>query len=249
MGLIRKSYRLAVLVVTLMLWSSQAYSIVIFQHSAFIHSSNFGPDSLEETVIGTGLNEFSGAGLNFTFTQSLDANDFGRLSWQVTNNTGSDLFDVSFFGFLDAEIDEIFNSFFNESGALISVLGMGAADSAADFWEIDEPGFVFGDIFDNLQDGSLDNANGVPAGSEDDVSLALGFDIGTFLSGQRLLVSLDLSLSDIGGLRHSDPDSNSRFYFNGNAALQDIVDVPEPGILLLLIIGLAGLSITRKLSS
>ncbi len=44
-------------------------------------------------------------------------------------------------------------------------------------------------------------------------------------------------------------DPNTTFYFNGSVALQDIVDVPEPGILLLFVIGLAGLTITRKLSS
>jgi hypothetical protein len=243
------NFKLALLVTTLMLWSSQAWSIAIFQHSAFIHSSDLGPDSLEETSIGFGSSEFSGAGLDFTFTESLDANNYGSLSWEVTNNTGSDLSDVSFFGFLDADIDEPLNTFFNESGALVSVLGTGAGDTAVDSWEIDEPGFVFGDVFDNLLDGVLDNSNGVPAGSEDDVSLALGFDIGTLSSGQSLLATFVISLENIGGLNQTDPDSNTTFYYNGSVALQDIGVVPAPAAVWLFgtaLIGLVGFGKRRK---
>ena len=73
----------------------------------------------------------------------------------------------------------------------------------------------------------------------------LGFDIGTLLSGQTLLANFDTSLVNIGGLSHTDSDSNTTFFFNGNVALQDIGSVPEPGILFLFVTGLAGLVITR----
>jgi hypothetical protein len=238
---------LTALIGVLMLWSTQAWPIAIYQYSAFIHSPDLGAFSLQDTQIGPVLDEFSGAGLNVTFTNTLDADNFGNVTWEVTNDTGGDLFDVKFFGFLDAEIDEPVNSFFNESGALVSVTGAGSSDTAADSWEIDEPGFVFGDIFDNLLDGSLDNLNSVPAGQEDDVSLALGFDIGTLLSGQSLLATFDTSLDNIGGLSHTDPDSDITFYFNGSVALQDVSSVPEPGTLMLLLVGMAGLAIGKAL--
>ena len=230
------------------LWNTQAWSIDIIQYSAFINSPDLGSDSLEDTQIGSGFNDFQGFGLDVTFTNNLGADGLGAVTWEVANNSGNDLANVWFFGFLDAEIDEPINSFFNESGVLVSVSGAGSGDTAADSWEIDEPGFVFGNIFDNLLAASLDNSNGVPAGLEDDVSLALGFDVGNLLAGESILATFDTSLSNIGGLSHTDPDSNLTFYFNGVVEVQPL-SVPEPGTLMLLIIGMAGLMMRRTFFS
>jgi len=229
----------------LIFWSTHTWSITIFQYAAFINSPDLGTSSLEDTQVGLGFNEFSGAGLDITFSNSLNLDNFGNVSWQVSNNSGSDLTDVSFFAFLDADIDDSINTYFNESGALVSVAGAGASDTAADFWEIDEPGFFFGDIFDNLLAGSLDNFNNVPAGLEDDVSLALGFEVGTLLAGQSLLASLEISLDNIGGLSHTDPNSNTTFFFNGTVASQDVNSIPEPEVLILFLTGLGSLLIRR----
>ena len=70
--------------------------------------------------------------------------------------------------FLDIEIDELVNTFFNEFGSVVGAPGAGLS------WEIDEPGYVFGDIYTNFVAGALDGTNGVPSGSPDDVSFALG---------------------------------------------------------------------------
>ena len=231
------------IVALLILWSTQTWSITIYQYSVFINSPDLGLSSFEDTQIDLELNasnNFADAGLDVTFNNSLNVDDIGNVSWRVVNNSGRDLTDVSFFGFLDADIDESINTFFNESGALVSINGAGASDTAADSWEIDEPGFVLGDIYDNILAGILDNLNAVTAGLEDDVSLALGFSIGTLLSGQSLLAKFDISLNNIGGLSHTDPDSNITFYFNGSVALQYVNDIPEPGIFLLFVTGLAG---------
>ena len=231
------------IVALLILWSTQTWSITIYQYSVFINSPDLGLSSFEDTQIDLELNasnNFADAGLDVTFNNSLNVDDIGNVSWRVVNNSGRDLTDVSFFGFLDADIDESINTFFNESGALVSITGAGASDTAADSWEIDEPGFVLGDIYDNILAGILDNLNAVTAGLEDDVSLALGFSIGTLLSGQSLLAKFDISLNNIGGLSHTDPDSNITFYFNGSVALQYVNDIPEPGIFLLFVTGLAG---------
>jgi len=225
-------------------WSTQAWSIEIVQYAAFINSPDIGPDSLEDTQIGSGYNEFQGVGLDVSFTNNLNVDNLGSVTWKVSNNSGSDLTNVNFFGFLDAEIVEPGNSFFNESGALVSLTGTGSGDTAADSWEIDEPGFVFGDIYDNLLAGALDNSNGVPAGLEDDVSLALGFDVGSLLSGESILATFDTSLANIGGLSHTDPDSNLTYYFNGTVQVQ--AAIPEPGTLMLFVIGMLGLMGIRK---
>jgi hypothetical protein len=60
--------------------------------------------------------------------------------------------------FVDHEIDETANTFFNETGAPAGVLPAGLS------WEVDEPGFVTGDIYDNLTAGALDNGVGVSVG-------------------------------------------------------------------------------------
>ena len=134
------------IVALLILWSTQTWSITIYQYSVFINSPDLGLSSFEDTQIDlefNASNNFATVGLDVTFTNSLNLDDIGNVSWQVVNNSGRDLTDVSFFGFLDADIDESINNFFNESGALVSITGAGASDTAADSWEIDEPGFCF----------------------------------------------------------------------------------------------------------
>jgi len=103
--------------------------------------------------------------------------------------------------FVDHEIDEADNTFFNENGAAVNTPAAGQS------WEIDEPGYVFGDIYDNILAGSLDNTNAVPAGSENDVSMALGWDIEP---GPGAIVTFVLSTTapaDGFYLCHSDPES------------------------------------------
>lgn len=215
-----------------------AAPIAIDYLSAFINSSDIGVFSIEDTQTGNGFNEFGVSGFETTYTNNLNADNFGTFTWTITNRTGINLSNTRFFGFLDAEITEPGNSFFNEYGELVSVAGSGAGDTSADSWEIDEPGKVFGDIYENiLYDGMLDNLNNVPLGLEDDVSLALGFDIGEFLIDQTLLAIFTISNQNIGGLRHVDPNSMTSFYFNGTAELLTM-EVPEPNSLFLLALGL-----------
>lgn len=125
--------------------------------------------------------------------------------------------------FVDHEIDELVNTFFNEFGATT-----GAAD-AGQSWEIDEPGFVFGDIFSNLLGSTLDNGNGVPAGSEDDVSMAMGWDF-SLLDGETAVMQFLISENaPISGfyLTQTDPDSGASIYFSSSLNVGGTV-IPEP---------------------
>ena len=112
--------------------------------------------------------------------------------------------------------------------------------ASRDSWEIDEPGYFFGDIFENLLAGTLDSSNAIPEGLSGDVSLGLGFELGTLELGDSWGGSFQISLSDIGGLSHSDPDSAFQYYFNGNVEVfrNDPASVPEPPTLLMLTAGL-----------
>ncbi|MGD9159529.1 MAG: PEP-CTERM sorting domain-containing protein [Desulfobacteraceae bacterium] len=140
--------------------------------------------------------------------------------------------------FFDHEFTESDDSFWNEFG---SVTG-DPADGQS--WEIDEPGWWFGDIFDNVVDGTLDNYNNVPSGLEEDVSLALGWD---FNLAEDETAIIDFIVSDIVPdtafyLSHTDYDTNETLYFASTLDIRGTATpVPEPGTMALLATGFFGL--------
>lgn len=82
-------------------------------------------------------------------------------------------------------------------------------------WEIDEPGFVFRDIYDNFLLGTLDNAIGSPL--PDDVSMALGWQFLLNPVEQGLLEFLLGTTPPVGfHLRQFDPDGGECGHFRND---------------------------------
>jgi hypothetical protein len=146
--------------------------------------------------------------------------------------TGLGIISVELFGagaryasvFVDQEIDEPTNTYFNENGATAGTAATGET------WEIDEPEHVFGDIYTNFENSALDNSTAVSAGLEDDVSMALAWDF-SLAAGE--IASIDFILSDTvptSGfyLTQTDPDSDVSIYFRSTLDISGPTVVPLP---------------------
>jgi hypothetical protein len=153
-------------------------------------------------------------------------------TWTIT--LGPNAGDHNVIAFFDHEIVEEANSFFNEYGSANGTLATGQS------WEIDEPGYIFGDIDDNFIAGALDNTNGVPADLKDDVSMAMGWD---FMLGANEIAKIQFHLVESIPaadfyLEHVDPDSLASIYFWSELEIQEGGVIPEPSTIILVFSGL-----------
>lgn len=153
--------------------------------------------------------------------------------------------------FLDLEFAAGYNTFFNEYGTAHGTPSLGQS------WQIDEPGLVFGSIYDNVLVGSLNNTNAIPESSPEDVSFALGWNF-SLAAGENAYLSLFISeaVPDTGFyLSHTDPEMGRGFdeqrtvYFWGDLEIfSGGVAVPEPSAGMLLIGGLALVALRRRVA-
>jgi len=141
--------------------------------------------------------------------------------------------------FVDHEIDEATNTYFNETGAT------SGSPAAGQSWEIDEPGYISGDIYGNILDSALlDNFTNVSiygdTASPNDVSMAMAWDFSLTADETASIGFLLSDAAPAGGfyLVHHDPDSPASIYFSSTLRIRgDDVVIPAPGALMLGAIG------------
>ncbi|MDD5054869.1 MAG: hypothetical protein PHZ00_01220 [Candidatus Peribacteraceae bacterium] len=154
--------------------------------------------------------------------------------------------DVRFSIFIDPEIhdsavlqkdedgrDESSQEYANEFGEAIGWYGNGSGDAVPDSWEIDEPGYVFGDLFNNLLLGTLDSRNGVSVAYPDDVAVALGFKLGSFELGTgktvTVLFSTDEDTLDGVALKIRDKVFGTSLTISGQSSIEQPEDTVANG--------------------
>jgi hypothetical protein len=139
--------------------------------------------------------------------------------------------------FVDHEIDETVNTFFNEYGST------NGSTTSGQSWEIDDP--FFGDIYSNFYASSLDSSNAIPSISPTDVSMALAWDyILSPLESSLITFTVGQAAPSSGFyLMQTDPDSSYSLYFTSSLAIST---VPEPATVFLLGAGLAALGVVYR---
>jgi len=224
----------------LCLWGLMAW----FSLVSSVNSANAAQVSLEDWIFNIdGATHEAFFGDPLPTTGSL-VDGLGTLSLEITGSGSHNII-----GYFDYEIFETSNTFFNESGAVTGTPETGQS------WEIDEPGFIFGDIIDNAITGSLDNSVAVSPGNEEDVAFAIGWDFSLLANDTAFIdfVITDMLPSVDFFLTQMDPDLGESIYFYSTLDVQgsgflpgSSVDVPEPSTWYLMLAGLLCLFLSRN---
>jgi hypothetical protein len=193
-------------------------SVDIYEMGLFLNASNFN------SGISIGDYEYSGyapGGLSdfvssypgqfgLSYSDSLDAEHYGSVVWNITNNTGMTLNDVRIFGYLNADIGL---DFANNSGER-------TATGLPDWYQVGL--FDLTDlVLDNLLLGSLSNDSA--AQGPGDVVLGLGFNLGDIVAGGQ--ISARFAIDGFSGMLRQF-DEAGEFYFSGSASA--LIDEPPP---------------------
>lgn len=219
-----------------MKWASLAFAAVLFLSASAASAATIDLDSWAFNVDGTTYQSqlgdvlpasFNTAGFNFT-------TGLGVMSIHVTGAGGH-----SVDSFFDLEIDQLVNGFSNEYGAT------GNAPAAGQSWEIDEPGYVFGNIYNHVLTDALDNTNAILSTDPDDVSLALGWDF-VLAADQEAFVTFRIGMAEPPAfyLSQTDPNSAATVFFDSPLSIRQLGPnvIPEPITMVGCLLGLGAVT-------
>ena len=124
-------------------------------------------------------------------------------------------------GYFDLDVGIPADVYYNEYGTVFGSPEPGQS------WEIDEPSYVFGDIWFNVQDGLLDNTNAIPQGLEDDGAMAIGWDYSLPPAATAVIDFTAGEAEPASGfyLSQTDVDTGETVYLSSTI---DITVIPEP---------------------
>ena len=169
--------------------------------------------------------------LSFDFRWELSPDATGlTLLYDLKNLGSAPIPNLVFLTLLDAEIDEDDNGFTNEYATTSGDLGLGSDDAAPDAFEVDEPGFTFGNLHEHLFAGDLDNINAVADGVPECVAMSLAFDLGNLAPGEvaRIEVLISESGTSLGGLTITQHDSSPASTTTVTYSAQVTREIPVP---------------------
>ena len=194
--MIQKAFIPYCIFILLLFMGSPAFCLPSLHDYAFNVNGSLYVKSFPTNLDASGFDPNTGLGTLIINFQSLPAGSF------------------NFKAFFDHEIQETVNGFDNEHG------GSSGAPGSGQTWEIGEPGYQTGAIYNHFLSGSLSNTNGVPSSAWDDTSMAMGWNF-SLAQGEwakiTMVLTQDQSQMPSSGLylSHTDPESNETVYFYG----------------------------------
>ena len=210
------------------------YDMAFYVDGIFYESRSASPSTDPTTMTLPANLNVSG----FNLTTGL-----GTLVW-TTSTPGYH----KFLSFFDHEIDEAINSFFNETGKTLGSLQVPPPSPL--FWQIDEPGYTVGDIYNEFKNATYENENmfGATILGQEDVSMGIGRDF-TLDNNQRAIFTLVLGTTPpplgVNALWQYDPESDASVFLSESYEVRNTSVTPIPGTLILMVSGLAGLTALR----
>ncbi|MPV86159.1 putative Ig domain-containing protein [Ostreibacterium oceani] len=168
-----------------------------------------------------------------TFQNNLSSD--GKAIWRIDNNTGNDLANIQALNYVDLEIEEAQNTFFNETATLSALTLPDSPTIIADYspqpanqWMADEPGYNGGTLLGAYDSFNLSDANEQGATAED-IAVLFQHDITEVKAGDAFYIEVRVSESETDkGIKQVDEASTQNYYINSIAYVKGALSLIPP---------------------